>query len=491
MSFWSVFTERIDSTIRAYTHGGGWKAISETDNDMELDGGEVVNIRRTGLGSRPGENSHHRLSSLPNLISRKNAILLTTFLIFGVAVLSFTTSRQKHLHDENPFTWPSSSAWPVLGDTISDSALYFPAQGNEYLPNVASYNLPPIRRPRTPLLIPFTRNNEMMKQTVLGYIAGGWPREDIVILDNSGTLDANSRKQLSGSNPFFLDYEMFRYRYGVSILQTPVLLNFAQLQNYMLQMALTRSWPYFFWSHMDVGILGYEEQTPYKSFYMRVLDTLTDAMATDSNWAVKWFEFDYLSLVNVEAWKKIGLWDVFIPYYATDCDAYGRLRMLGFTTDEVRAGHIWDVADYVKDPETKFFPSPAFANGAGSENSTSALNSTRFQQLKEELRLLEKSKHSNSKGRNTWQNMQKGGKGEAWTYDPAGFQSAWWQTAKCGRDIFHSKWGTTECDLVSREKSLGNMWQGVKETTGKRDITENKTRAVNMEASFAGYQRLN
>jgi hypothetical protein len=81
----------------------------------------------------------------------------------------------------------------------------------------------------------------MLQQTVLGCIAGGWPREDIIIIDNSGTFDANSRSLLSEENPFFLNYPLFRYRYGVSIQQTPTLLNFAQLQNFIIRMGFARN----------------------------------------------------------------------------------------------------------------------------------------------------------------------------------------------------------------------------------------------------------
>ncbi|KAL7793009.1 hypothetical protein V8C37DRAFT_379001 [Trichoderma ceciliae] len=171
---------------------------------------------------------------------------------------------------------PQPEAVPVLGASSFDFAMYFPAQGNNFFPLVASYNVPPRQRPKTPLFIPFTRNNAMLRQTVLGYIASGWPREDIIIVDNSGTADANDLKLLSRSNPFFLDYNLFRYRYGVSILQTPVLLNFAQLQNFMMRVAMARHWPYFFWGHMDVGVLSYEEETPYTSLYQRVLKILDE-----------------------------------------------------------------------------------------------------------------------------------------------------------------------------------------------------------------------
>jgi hypothetical protein len=66
-----------------------------------------------------------------------------------------------------------------------------------------------------------------------------------------------------------------------------------------------------------------------------------------------------LTLVNVQAWREIGQWDTFIPYYATDCDAYSRARLHGYDIDNVTVGHIFDVANTVDDPESKFFPPPS------------------------------------------------------------------------------------------------------------------------------------
>lgn len=192
---------------------------------------------------------------------------------------------------------------PILGSLHGDSGLYFPAQTITVSPPVAEYNIAPANRIPTPLFIPFTRNNAMLRQTVLGYIAAGWPPSDVIIIENTGVLDANSRAQLSVENPFFLDHDLFRNRYGVSILQTPVLLNFAQLQNYMLQIALRRNWRYFFWSPMDVGILSKEDAIPYKSFYQSVTDILLQSMAEfetgRKRWSAKFFNFDYLSLVRL------------------------------------------------------------------------------------------------------------------------------------------------------------------------------------------------
>ncbi|KAH7053357.1 hypothetical protein B0J12DRAFT_553284, partial [Macrophomina phaseolina] len=388
---------------------------------------------------------------------------------------------------------------------------YFPPIGNDFRPHVPPYNYPPEERPRTPLLIPFTRNNDMLQQAVLGWIAAGWPREDIIIVDNTGTMNANNEGLLSNDNPFFIDYPLYRTRYGVSILQAPALLNFAQLQNFFLRLALAESWPYFFWSHMDVGVLSDEAAVPYKSFYARVLDVLDDSTSphpnpnitwapsvagmrnTTGEWAIKFFEFDNLSLVNVAAWRHIGAWDTFVPYYNTDCDAYARILFHGYTKDEVSAGHIFDVAAQVDASasalEAQFFPSAllhlnasqsaaffdqyrAEAAARANPNLTAEHlfvagrprllddpdnrpNSPRFQDLLQRFRALQAQKLSGE--RNSWQDAQKGGRDEPWTYDPRGFQRAWWETAGYGRDLYTKKWGTLDCKLVG--KKLKDAWR--------------------------------
>ena len=89
-------------------------------------------------------------------------------------------------------------------------------------------------------------------------------------------MDANPLAILTSKNPFFLDYDLFRLRFGVSILQTPTLLSFAQLINFYLRISIAYGWRYLFWSHIDVAILSNKKAEPYKSFYGRVLDVLTD-----------------------------------------------------------------------------------------------------------------------------------------------------------------------------------------------------------------------
>jgi hypothetical protein len=419
---------------------------------------------------------------------------------------------------------------PILGYREADINLYYPPIGNNFMPKVPSYNVYSKWRPRTPLFIPFTRNDTMLQQAVLSYISAGWPRADIVIVDNSGTMDANNKHMLSKENPFYLDYDKFRARYGVSIVQTPTLLNFAQLQNFLLRVAITRDWPYYFWSHMDVVVLSAEEVTPYKSFYHRVIDILDDSaietsqrMTSESRlwagaddqittlpshdnkevfagkfdrtshadpnfqprsklkkrelekrkskkgWAVKFFDFDNLALINVAAWRKIGQWDVFIPYYTTDCDAYSRMVLAGFRRDDVQAGHMFDVASVIQNPEGRFFPGRNQKSRnkwgigpEGPEPEGGRLNSWRYRWLKSELNEMMEKKAQNKVGRNTWQSgageVKERHKPEPWTYDIRGFQAAWWATADAGREMYIKKWGTMECDLKSDNRTEKDVW---------------------------------
>jgi hypothetical protein len=358
----------------------------------------------------------------------------------------------------------------------------------------------------------------MLQQAILSYIAGGWPRNDIVIVDNTGTMDANSNHLLSEDSPFFLDYDLFRRRYGVAILQTPTLLNFAQLQNFFLRTAVARNWPFYFWSHMDVAVLSAEDISPYKSFYHRVIDLL-DSVGLDQyattppdpgisdpdgdaesetpekttgslekvlksmpnsakklrkrdekkKWAIKFFDFDNLALINVEAWRRIGPWDVFIPYYNTDCDAYARVKMHGYRKDEVSAGYVFDIAGVVEDPELRFFPGETVRDRskwgvapAGPEPPGGSLNSNRFQWLKGELQEMMDQKNSNEMGRNTWQAITQAGETrklpEQWSYDSKAFQTAWWAMADYGRAMYIKKWGTLECNLTEVNKTLNDAW---------------------------------
>jgi hypothetical protein len=501
-----------------------------------------LNLQRLGAALRLQELPSFKAQS-PKFRRNFNRGFLPTI----VFVLLLTIRSYRHERIERALEVP------ILGSARFEQHLnlYYPPIGCQFHPEVPDYNAPPRIRPRTPLFIPFTRNNTMLRQAVLSYIASGWPRNDIVIIDNSGTMDSNPLNALSPQNPFYLDYSLFRHRYGVSILQTPTLLNFAQLQNFMLRQALARNWPYYFWSHMDVAILSAEDLEPYQPFYHRVLDILyrsglsvsavtapedrlpddeeleqtepsdlrrgmaggvggrfkaltnhgpprserkkhhhKRARGGEQKWAVKFFDFDNLVLVNVEAWRAIGSWDTFIPYYNTDCDFYARVALAGYQRHEVAAGYIFDVAEAVREPESRFFPGSTQKErdrwGIGPEGREPAggkLKSWRWQWLKSDLSEMQERKNNNEIGRNTWQDIEDDGeaqrlrnariRNEPWTYDPKAFQAAWWATADAGRAMYVKKWATLECDLVA----LGNrtnkdMWKGeyLREDGSEEDI---------------------
>jgi hypothetical protein len=366
--------------------------------------------------------------------------------IFGAAIPQVNTTTPP---SSSPAQSQSNGSQYLLGNTEDASRLWYPPKDGaaSFGPSILTQNEPAPARLRTPLLIPFTRNNAMLIQTVLSYIAAGWPREDIVVIDNSGTMDANPLQKLSSTNPFYLDYHTLRGRYGVSVLQAPTLLTFSQLQNFFLRLAIAYNWRFYFWSHMDVVVLSDETASPYYSFHQRVLSILADlrvssldaASASEREiWALKYFTYDWLTLINVGPWRTIGTWDSFIPYYTSDCDAYSRVPMHGFTTGDVRAGHIFDIPRPISHPETKFFPGEK-------DSDRTLLNASRYQALLGELKALQDEKHVGA--RNKWQSANTGGKGDPWTYDPEGFQKMWWATADFGRELYKKKWGTDECRL--------------------------------------------
>ena len=339
---------------------------------------------------------------------------------------------------------------PILGTQDDHARLYLAPKKTGQLP-VAPYNRIPRHESRTPLFIGFTQNNDILIQAVTSYIAAGWPVEDIIVLDNSGTMDANSRGDLSPQNPFFLDYNQLR-NIGVSVLQTSTLLTFAQLQNFYLRTAIAQEWPTFFWSHMDVVVLGDEHETPYRSFYRRVLDVVEQTDGPD-DWAVRFFNYDALTMVNVKAWRKIGQWDPFIPYYHADCDAYSRMDMHGYDREatNVKAGTIFDVTSTLKDFEHRLFP----AKGEKEPNST------RYQRLRAELQAMDKTKKEDPGGRNTWKSSQQGGGSEPWTLDPKGFRLGWFKISEIGKNIYYNKWASNECGLHAHGKKLSDMYKNV------------------------------
>lgn len=265
---------------------------------------------------------------------------------------------------EKPKPTPKYKPTPTyLPPPISDN---FPLLATSTPPPIPKWNVPrkDVHKEydlpaAPPLFIGFTRTWPLLLQAVVSYITAGWPADQIYVIENTGVQQANARGQLTLQNPFYLNHTVLKELLGVNIVQTPTLLSFAQMQNFFLSLTYANEWPYFFWSHMDVLALSYEDGrdklTPpynkpgYKSIYELGLTALQEARRSDPRWATRFFAYDHLALVNPAAYEDVGGWDTFIPYYITDCDMHSRLLMRNWTMRDAKAGIITDVASSLAD----------------------------------------------------------------------------------------------------------------------------------------------
>ncbi|KAK0724980.1 hypothetical protein B0H67DRAFT_482246 [Lasiosphaeris hirsuta] len=403
---------------------------------------------------------------------------------------------------------------------------YVPPPINDNFPLLATSTPPPIPKwnvPRKykykdydltvapPLLIGFTRTWPILLQAVTSYLTAGWPADQIYVIENTGVQQANTRGQLSMQNPFYLNHTVLQ-ALGVNIIQTPTLLSFSQLQNFYLSLSYSHNWPYYFWSHMDVLALsfedGHEGLTPryteegYKSLYTLALEALRDARKNDARWGVRFFAYDHLALVNPVAYEDVGGWDTLIPYYITDCDMHSRLTMRNWSMVDVKAGIITDVSvslndlsalyrvdgvetDY-RDPNPPPPPPPPTdrikkplrrsVNGVvdnmlrhqrRSAKPPSAMldkrardeNIERWRKLLSTADSMFHYKHGD-RGRNTWQTGQHGGQGEPFYYDAAGLAEGIDVMTETGREVYRRKWGHRDCGLIqSAGLGFDDQWR--------------------------------
>ncbi|KAJ8068944.1 hypothetical protein OCU04_002625 [Sclerotinia nivalis] len=221
------------------------------------------------------------------------------------------------------------------------------------LPPIPPWNKPPTPhvKEKTPLFIAFTRNWLLLQQTVVSWITSGWPAEDIYVIENTGTMRSNELGRLSLQNPFFLNHTRL-HMLGVNVIVTPTLYTFAQLQNFFLWTAIEKDLETYFWSHMDIIPITFEEgisasngYAGHKTIYQHAVEVLRSAQSPDPDpnasdpskpWAMRFFAFDYLTLVNRAAFESVGGFDTTIPFYHTDCDMYARLLMAGYEANEPR-----------------------------------------------------------------------------------------------------------------------------------------------------------
>lgn len=344
-----------------------------------------------------------------------------------------------------------------------------------------------------PLLIGFTRTWPILIQAVVSYITAGWPPEQIYVVENTGVHLANTRGELSLQNPFYLNHTQLAIL-GVKVVQTPVLLSFAQLQNFFLNLAITREWPYYFWSHQDVLTLSYEDglegvtppydQPGYKTVYELGCEALSDARANDSHWAVRFFAYDHLALVNPVAYADVGGWDTLIPYYLTDCDMHSRLLMTNWSMLDRPAATVTDTSTSLvdllalyRDPSLSPDlldpnpPAPAPEDGdkptakkvkreeaGGKEDKKSDPNLDYYFSLRHVSDRMFWYKHGD-RGRNTWQAGQHGGQGEPFYYPAEGLAEGMDVITEAGREVYRRKWGHRDCDLISGAGlQISDLW---------------------------------
>ncbi len=324
----------------------------------------------------------------------------------------------------------------------------------------------------SPLFVGFRANWPLLQQAVVSYLAAGWPADQIFVVDNTGTMDANARGLLTPANPSYLPYDQLTQR-GVNIITTPTQLTFSQLQNFYLSTAISHSRPGYFWSHQDVAVLP---SSPTASFHQEVHACLNQKLlAPDREPGAVLFSKqdipnapDSLTYMNVAAARAIGGWDNAIPYYCTDWDYYSRLRMANYSTPDCKAGTMFDVATVVEDAPKMFFEAlrpTVKAKAAGEKISSDAALDARFNALQERLKKMGNAKVDN--GRNAWHGRQTGGPGEPFSVDPLVAKHVFDGLIGFSRKMFEDKWGEKNTEFMDEAGlTLADMWKLVLEHKG-------------------------
>ena len=348
------------------------------------------------------------------------------------------------------------------------------AESHRDLPPIPSWNQPPKPHVKhaTPLFIGFTRNWRLLQQTVVSYIAAGWPPADIYVVENTGVMNANKDGKLTLQNPFYLNHRRLTELLGVNVLTTPTLFTFAQLQNYYLWTSVQKGWAHYWWAHMDTVVISDEEYTgdTYKSVYMRAVQAMEETL--EPTWgplATIWFHYDRLALVRTQSFLDVGGWDTLIPFYHTDCDMHERLWMKGFKIATSDAGKIWDVGESLDDLGLLYKRGEVQQeeNGAmkpeGKEKVGPEKNSPAYKDLLAKLDILQVAKNEDAGKRLSWQQTQKGGQGEPFYRDPDGFQQGIQMWQDFGKGVFHEKWGFPDCTLREVGLKTDDQWRVVKD----------------------------
>ncbi|TKA75451.1 hypothetical protein B0A49_05708 [Cryomyces minteri] len=458
-------------------------------------------------------------------MNRRTIFLIVAFAFISISLLSLQAGLHKdvmnHIHAPSkpaPIAEPPVPApprQPVYKPTptpeppiVDNFPLAASARSATDIPSVSSWNMSPTPhvREKTPLLIGFTRNWRLLQQTIVSYITAGWPPSDIYVVENTGTMISNARGLLTLQNPFYLDYARLTNIFGVNVMATPILLSFSQLQNFYIHIAIERGWDYYFWSHMDVVALSEEDWASpdggYRSLYTRCVDDLRQTLAsfparphslktksTDNDdkeqntWAIRFYAYDRLALVNRHAFEAVGGWDPQIGYYGTDCDMHERLAMSGFAMGDATTGLVYDIGDSLDDLSVLYRRKPKSETGTVTDTGDSSAahrpeaaavheptddeeddrGSAAYVHLRDQLNSMQMDKNTGTNQRNRWQSRQRGGQGEPFYRDAEGFDRALGMAIEAGKAVMREKWGHDGCDLRRVGLGLGDAWRVVPE----------------------------
>ncbi|KAI9714315.1 MAG: hypothetical protein M1820_000276 [Bogoriella megaspora] len=350
------------------------------------------------------------------------------------------------------------------------------------MPPIPLWNRPPAPHffENTPLIIGFTRNWRLLQQTVASYITSGWPSEDIYVIENTGTFNANEQGRLSLQNPFYLDHRRLTGIFSVNVITAPTLLSYSQLQNFILGVAMDKGWDYYFTSHMDVVALSDEDMSPndengYKSLYERCVEdvaaTIQPEYAVDpktgqsGRWGLKAYgDGRGLVLMNRHALEEIGGWDSQIPYAGARCDVQERLAMHGFKLADAYVGGVYDVPESLENIGSLYRRRNIKTKDEEGEGVEVEVEDERggegYKKLKNLLLKMEAQKKADGgKARYGWRAQQGGGQNEPYYTDPEGFERAVLLTNDFSRKLMAEKWGHVGCGLRDAGLGPGDAWR--------------------------------
>jgi len=186
------------------------------------------------------------------------------------------------------------------------------------------------------------------------------------------------------------------------------------------------------------------------SFYSRVVshleETLTkEYLGNSTDWAIRFYAYDWLALNHVQAFLDIGGWDTFISYYTADCDMHERFKMENIKLGDAMAGNVSDVGSTI-DLSLLFRKKTSSLSPPKTAQELDALPEDEregegYDRLIEAISVAVEEKKSPDHIRNSWQGQQTGGQGEPFYREPHGFAENLERHVQCGIQSYERKWG--------------------------------------------------